>query len=146
MSVSVDGYLAFIRGCMQIAPVLLPDDSAYISTSYALALETVNPIFVTVSPLHYEQAVYNLAADYLINMTPDQDGQSFFAEARQKFDCVGFVSGVVTSASDSGTSSSLVTPESFASLTLGDLQNLKTPWGRAYLMVAQQYGNIFAVS
>ncbi|MEN9755889.1 MAG: hypothetical protein RL755_76 [Pseudomonadota bacterium] len=146
MSVTVDGYLAFIRGCVQIAPELLPDDSAYISTSYALSLETVNPIFAAVSPLHYEQAVYNLATDYLINITPDQSGQTFFADTRQKFDCVGFVSGVISSASDSGTSSSLVTPEAFTGLTIGDLQNLKTPWGRAYLAVAQQYGSIFAVS
>lgn len=135
----------FIRNNMQIAVELLPVESVYISQCYYMAIEIVNPA-INVSPLFYDSAVYNLAADYLINFTPDQAGQTFFTDIRKKFDCMGFIGGVVTSASDSGTSESMAISEQFQHFTLADLQNLKTPYGRQYLSIAQRYGNIFGVS
>lgn len=143
---TLDGFNSFIRDSMQISVDLLPDSSPFIETAYTLSIETVNDIIASVSPTMYDTAVYNLAADTLLNIAPDQPTYSFFKDVRAKFDCIGFVSGVITSASDAGTSQSMVTPEQFTGLTLSDLQNLKTPYGRVYLSIAQKYGNIFAVS
>jgi hypothetical protein len=53
---------------------------------------------------------------------------------------------VVVSADDASTSGSFNIPEQFNGLTIGDLQNLKTPYGRQYLAIAQKYGELWGIS
>lgn len=66
--------------------------------------------------------------------------ERFFARARAGFKINSLVPGVVTNASDVSTGAGLLNPEFMRSLTLENLQLLKTPYGRSYLQIAQKYG------
>ena len=144
-AVSQAGFLAFLRAAngVGIPTAALPDNSQDIINSYTFALELVNTAIQQVSALSYALAVYNLAADTLINFAQDQPGQTYFATARDSFKINSFVSGTISSTSDESTSSSMVVPKQFENLTLGNLQNLKTPYGRQYLAIAQQFGTLW---
>lgn len=154
----------FIPDIMGIDTEILPADSPVIPFTYQLALLFVNrallaipcpPAFFLPSPpptplTAYAVAVYNLAGDRLINFAPDQPGAPpipgskpplpYFANARKGFNLVGFVSGAITSSSDNGTSASFDVPDWAKKLTVSQLSNLQTPWGRMYLGIAQSYG------
>ena len=54
--------------------------------------------------------------------------------------------GMVTSASDQGTSAGQQIPDQIANLTLMGLDMMKTPWGRMYLMIAGQWGTLWGIS
>lgn len=140
---------------MQIPVEVLPDGSMWFSFSFDVSMLTVNLLMNVVSPPIYTLAVYYLAGDILINnatdvpnapvyappgTTTNVDKLPYFAYMRKQFNINGFVSGVIQSASDEGTSESMVVPDSLSQLSLSDLQNLKTPWGRQYLAWAQKYG------
>lgn len=140
------GFTAFIRDAMLITTAQLPANSVWIQTCYDLALEIVNLTIAQASPVLYTLAVYNLAGDNLINFAPDQAGQTFFTTSRTSFNCLGFNSGVIQSSGDEGTNQSLVVQEAAKNFTLADLQNLKTPYGRQYLSIAQQYGTQWGLS
>jgi hypothetical protein len=146
------GFIDFIRGVMGIDPLLLPDNSPAIEWAYANALMIVNPTLGLVgvkSPIEttlYIEAVYNLGGDNIINYAPDQPGRTYFAELRRSMNITSFAAGLVQSASDSGTSDSLAVPDSLKNLTISQLQNMKTPWGRRYLAIAQTYGTMWGVA
>jgi hypothetical protein len=65
---------------------------------------------------------------------------SFFATARSLFKLLQLVAGPVQSTGDQGTNTTLVVPDFFKTLTLEDLDLIKTPWGRRYLAYAQKAG------
>lgn len=106
----------------------------------------------------YTLAVYNLAGDRLVNFAPDPVPPVFYpgsppytsdangneipymAYLRQQYHLAEFTPGVVTSTSDEGTSGSLLNPEVLKTLSIADLQTIKTPWGRQYLAFSQSYG------
>jgi hypothetical protein len=144
---SLAGYLYFIRNnSLPIPTAALPDDSPWIRWTYEFAIQWVNeglkgwtgaPIGAT--PM-YALAVYNLGVDRLANWAPDVPPNTLFSDARNKYKLDSFVAGVVQSASDNGTGDSLLVPKFFEDITLFDLQTLKTPWGRLYMSIAQQYG------
>jgi hypothetical protein len=150
------GFLTFIRNVMGITTTVLPDDSPVIQWCYQIALDYVNQglcIGGSSSPAYptiYAQAVYNFAGDRLISFAQDQPDADpvngsdppmpFFQFSRKQFDINGFVAGVVQSVGDEGTSTSLVVPEAMKGLTFANLQTMKTPWGRAYLAIAQSMG------
>jgi uncharacterized protein YciU (UPF0263 family) len=140
------GFLAWVRSAMGITTAELPDTSVFIGYAYDVALEIVNPALQVASPLIYTLAVYNLGGDNLINFAQDVPPSTFFTDARKSFGIGNFVAGVVTNSSDNGTSSGLTTPEAFKMFTLGNLQNLKTPYGRQYLAFAQDYGTLWGLS
>lgn len=152
-SPTVAGFLAWIRAIMQIGTGVLPDDSPYVPFAYNVAMNTTNRALCKVPNLNrglpsiYALAVYNLGGDRIINYAPDlpdapvyKNGLPFFAYMRSSLDINSFVGGVIQSTSDEGTSESMVVPDAFKNLTIGDLQLLKTPWGRQYLAFAQDYG------
>lgn len=64
----------------------------------------------------------------------------YFANARKQLKLNSFFPGVVASANDVSTGVGLQLPGFMQNLTLEDLQLLKTPYGRAYLAIAQKYG------
>lgn len=112
----------------------------WILASLLLAVEIVNET-LAVSQGLYVMAVYNLAADRLINFATDQTNQTYWAEQRAKFKIYDVSVGVVSSTSDESTSQSTLNPESMRTFTLFDLQTLKTPYGRAYMGIAQNFGS-----
>ena len=140
------GYLAWLRSPVDISTVILPDDAPIINQSYYMAVGMVHPGICRVSPWQYQHAVYNLATDILINLAPDQPGYEVFKETREKYKIHGFVPGVIGSSSNAGTAESLLNPEVFKGLLMSDLQNLKTPYGRAYLAIADNVGSNWGIS
>lgn len=140
------GFLDFVRNVMQISTTVLPDSSPSIATAYSVALEIVNDQLALASSTMYTYAVYNLAGDNLVNYAPDQQGQTYFADLRKTLNLAGFVSGVIQASSDESTSESMVVQDAAKEFTLADLQNLKTPWGRTYLGIAQRYGTVWGLT
>lgn len=108
--------------------------------SFQVAKDIVNLALNCGSPRIYTLAVYNLAADRLINFALDIPDQTYFKDLRCRLRVEDRTPGVVSSTSDEGTSSSYLNPEFMETLTLQDLQTLKTPYGRQYMAFAQMYG------
>lgn len=140
------GFLTFIRDIMAISTAALPDNSPAIPAAYNIAMTLVNralagvPSYDVSQPSLYALAVYNLGGDRLVNFAPDQSGSTYFADLRKSLNIAGFVSGVVSSTNDEGTGASFIVPEQMSRLTVSQLQNLKTPWGRIYIGITQSYG------
>lgn len=121
----------------QIMPAIVQD-------SLTIALEIVNEALCHASTRIYTLAVYNLAADRLINFANDSEilaNQTYFSDLREKkYKLSSFAPGVVASSSDEATATSLLNPEQMKNLTIMDLQTLKTPYGRQYMAFAQMWG------
>ncbi|HBK2804405.1 TPA: hypothetical protein HHH48_005056, partial [Escherichia coli] len=47
---------------------------------------------------------------------------------------------------DNSTSAQRLVPDFFKDLSLADLQMLQDPWGRRYLMFAQQFGSLWGLT
>jgi hypothetical protein len=152
------GYYLFLRRQMGIPVEALPDDSPYIPGTFNASLDIVN-IYLSLAPQvgdpsypsQYAYAVYNLAGDRMINFAQDDPNNPFiypgsdpptpyFQYLRQQFKIDAFVSGVVTYAADLTTSASFMVADWIKNMSMFDLQTLKTPWGRTYMGIAQQYG------
>lgn len=131
---------------MGIPIVSLPLSATVISFAFGLALETVNPAINCASPLVYNTAVYNLAADLLINYAPDTAATpTFFSGLREKFKIGNFSAGVVANAGDESTSAGIQVIEGMKNLSIDQLSNLKTPYGRTYLGIAMKYGTAWGL-
>jgi hypothetical protein len=144
---SLTGFQWFITNIMGINSTVLPTDSPVIAWVFEQSLNTVSLMLNQCGlPGVYQQAVYNLAGDFLINSAQDQPGQTFFADLRAKFNINSFIAGVVSNASDNSTTVAEAIPFQFNSFTIADLQNLKTPYGRQYLSLAQKVGNVWGIS
>jgi hypothetical protein len=145
MQPTLAGFLAFIRAYMNIQGDVLPDDAPVIADSLAVALEIVNRAIACASSLMYTKAVYNLAGSTLLQWAVDNPElpapkNTFFQDLRTLYNINAFTPGVVQAAADVTTSASILVIEAAKNFTLGNLQNLKDPYGRAYLAIAQDYG------
>lgn len=142
MPTSLSGFIGFVRSDMGITAEQVPDDSVSLSLAYGGAVEWVNQDIAVVMPSLYAVAVYNLAASFLINYGTE----NVFSGLREKLNLNNFVAGVISASSDNSTSSQRLVPDFFKDLSLADLQMLQDPWGRRYLMIAQQFGSLWGLS
>lgn len=142
MPTSLSGFIGFVRSDMGITAEQVPDDSQSLSLAYGGAVEWVNRDIAIVMPSLYAVAVYNLAASFLINYGIE----NVFSALREKLNLNNFVAGVISASSDNSTSSQRLVPDFFKDLSLADLQMLQDPWGRRYLMIAQQFGSLWGLS
>jgi hypothetical protein len=147
------GFQAFVTNAVQIPASVLPANSPYFGYAYNVAISIVSKQFLLVDPGIYVLAVYNLAANNLVNYAQDalgapvfMDDLPYFAYMRQKFGIAGFVPGVISSSSDQGTSQSTEVLEGFKTMTLLDLNATHTPWGQTYLAFASQIGSLWGAS
>jgi hypothetical protein len=143
---TLNNFIIWIQTIMGVGPLILPITSPYIVTAYTIANEIVNEYIGIVSPSLYTQAVYNLGGDILVNITQDIPPSTYWKDLRASMKINNFVPGVVNNALDEDTSTSILTPAAFENLTIGDLQNLKSPWGRQYLNIAQSVGTLWGIS
>jgi hypothetical protein len=132
----------------------LPMSADVIPMAFNVAMTLVNQWLINVPspdkslPSLYALAVYNLAMDRVANYAQDTDSSPMYPGSnlpyweglRKGLNINGFVGGVISSASDNGTSQSMTTPEVMQNLTFDDLQTLKTRWGRTYMSLAQTFG------
>ena len=142
MTTSLSGFIEFVRTDMGVTAAQVPDDSPSFTLAYGGAVEWVNPDIACVTPNLYTVAVYNLGASFLVNYGTE----SVFAEFRKEYGLNNFKAGVITGAGDNSTSAQRLVPDFFKDLSLADLQMLKDPWGRCYLMIAQQFGSLWELS
>jgi len=219
------GFILFIQQVMGVTSNYLPTTEPVIATAFNVAMSIVNPALACIDSSIYALAVYNLAADNLLNYAPDQvatitgltwasgtatattltahgfatgdtllisgnaplaynsqpgpaqsvlgtqivvtgadtftypiasnpgtftqggtAAEIYFLSLRQRFNLTGFTGGVIASSADESTSQSLLNPEFMKGLTLGNLQNLKTPYGRQYMAFAQDYGQLWGLT
>lgn len=143
---SLSGFIAFLRNIVGINTTVLPDNAPVIEFSYNMAINICTDLLVTIPQIPgeflYITAVYNLATDTLLTYAQDQSGQTFFTQVQQKYQLHALVPGVISFAGDEGTQSTMVVPDAFKHMTLANLQNLKTPYGRTYLGIAQDFGSL----
>lgn len=101
------------------------------------------------SPSLYATAVYNLGMHTLVLTCPDDPGpppQTFWSNLRTQYNTNSFTAGVVSGASDQGTSESITVLNFFQQLNMMDLGLLQTPWGRAYMQIAGSWGDIWGLT
>jgi len=146
MKPTLAGFLTFLRGTVAIDPLNLPDTEPVIEMAFDLARAQVNRDLARVSHHLYCLAVYNLAADHVINFAPDQTHRDYFKKTKERLGIDVFVPGVISSSGTSPTSESTLNPEFMKTMTMGNLQNLKTPYGRQYLAFAQCVGTMWGMS
>ncbi len=148
---TLSGFQWFLLNVAGFKITSLPPASPVVAWALSFAVQIVNPALRAASgcgpPIAgtpetsvYVTAVYNLATDLVVQFAQDQPGSGFFARLRKKLNVNSFVSGVISGASDESTSQTMVVQEAAKNFTLDDLQRLKTPWGRAYLALAQAFG------
>jgi hypothetical protein len=145
------GYINWVRQIMGVPDVVLADDSIYLEMSYDIAYEIVNRYIWAVNPGIFTVAVYNLAGDYLVNIAQDDPSlpppdNTYWTDLRQSMQINSFIPGLINQASDQGTSAGMKLLSSMENLTVGDLQTLKTPWGRVYLGIAQSVGSMWGLT
>lgn len=137
-------YLTFIRNGLRIGTAFLPDDSFWITTTLNMAVaitnQTLTAATVGTTGPYYTLAVYNLAADRLLNFALDQPGQTYFKDTRAALGLNSWAAGLVAASGDQGTSQTLEVIEAAKNMTITDLEMMKTRYGRAYLGFAQAYG------
>lgn len=150
-------FLTFLRGVVGIEAAYLPDAALSIVYAFQTAMATVSPDLASIpsfpvtpqNPIPwttYALAVYNLGADRVINFAQDQPDRTYFFDMRKDLGVNPFRPGVVASSGGTGNSQSTLNPEFMKNLTMGDLQSMKTPYGREYLNIAQQIGPLWGVT
>jgi hypothetical protein len=137
---NITDYTDFLYGVVGIPTENLPNTAPIIQITLTISLEIVNVVLSVGSCQLYTLAVYNLAADRLITYAPDVPAQTYFQDLRNKLNISSFTPGVPSEVADQGTSVGLLNPDFLKAMTIGDLQTLKTFYGRQYMAFAQDYG------
>jgi hypothetical protein len=148
------GFLDFVRTQMGVSTAVLPDSSIYLALAFNVAIEIVNINLQPASPTLYTLAVYNLAASNLLNFAQDvpqtppvvPPALGYFAKIRKTLGINSGSLGVITSASDEGTSGSLMLPDFVKALSISDLAYIRDPYGLQYLAIAQRYGSVWGLN
>lgn len=137
-------FVLFCQDVMDINPLFLPADSPFPGYALTQALELV--IRMPRGGIGYTLAVYNCAGHILLKIAPDQPGRPFFTDARAGYGLLKPSVGVVASSSNNGTSTALAVPDALRQLTLGDLDFMKTPFGREFVAFNQDFGDVFGLT
>jgi len=102
--------------------------------------QSLVPCYSTVSAIQFVLATYNCAGHILLKITPDQQGQAFFAGVRKDMKLLEPQIGAIVSSSDNGSSNSFAVGDGMRNMTIGDLDFMRTPMGRDYLAYLQDFG------
>jgi hypothetical protein len=140
------GYLNWIYTIMGVSSTVLDENNPAISLSLAMSEEFVNQYLNQASPLLYTQAVYNLGGAILCQIAQDIPPSTYWTDLRNSLGLNTFTPGFINSAEDERTAAALYVPLSLQNLTIGDMALLKTPWGRAYLAIAQSVGSMWGLT
>lgn len=139
-----DGFVVFIRSVVGIPETAITDDSPWLQASYVAGLELVTTEQGLGSlPLIYTTTVYNAGASILINHAMDALPSTYFKDLRKSLGVGKSVNGLMTSASDQGTSGSTVIGEAMSNLTLADLMMMQDPYGRQVVAVLMELGPLW---
>jgi type IV secretory pathway VirB6-like protein len=149
MTVNRADFVTFIRGQRYLLPngvvvtisaVDLPDNSTDIDNALTWALSIVADAVRDFDANLYALAVYNLAMHYLILYS----SAVVFDALRNAWGLHTRTTGIVSSASDAGTSASVENPNFLKNMPLGDWQRYQTPNGRTYLGIVSDFNMLRA--
>jgi hypothetical protein len=160
------GFQCWVQNIMGVPSDVYATSLPFVTMAYCVAISLVNPQLAIISnlggtdcsngPSIYAFAVYNLGGSNLINyaqdapFAPNVPGSDppapYWQYLRQKFNTYSFTPGLTQSAHDESTGSSIWILNTFKDITLANLQQLKDPWGRAYLGIAQSWGTVWGLS
>jgi hypothetical protein len=136
-----DGFVAYIRSVVGIPESAIADDSPWLPACYAAGLEWVNTgMGLEQLPIIYTTTVYNAGISILLNNAIDTDPSTYFADQRKKLGLGNATNGLMTAASDQGTSGSTVIGDAMSNLTLADLMMMQDPYGRQVIAVLMEQG------
>jgi hypothetical protein len=139
-----EGFLGFVRGVMGVPTSAIPDDSPTLKCCYLAALEVVsNGMGLCQLPTIYTATVYNAGGSLLLNHAIDTPPDTYFSDIRKKLGIGKLVSGLMTAASDQGTSGSTVISDAMSNLTLADLMMMQDPYGRQVVAVLMEMGPLW---
>lgn len=139
-----EGFLGFVRGVMGVPVTAIADDSPTLRCCYDAALELVNVgMGLCRLPTIYTNTVYNAGASLVLNYANDTQPSTYFSDARKKLGIGKLISGLMSSASDQGTSGSIVIGEAMSNLTLADLMMMQDPYGRQVIAVLMELGPVW---
>jgi hypothetical protein len=159
-------WLTFIRDVMMVPASVLPDTANIIPLTLDAAELIVNEVLGVVGapqllgaapsatpyasffpqpPSYIAWAIYNFAGDRLVNYAADDATltpplNTYWKDLRASYGLNSFTPGFVQSTSDQGSSVGFLIPDWAKTMTPGDLQMMKTPWGRDYITLAMAYG------
>ncbi len=148
------GFQWWVANMMGVPSASMPD----VTVLQAAYDESVNLTYwglatvpsVPTSASLYAVAVYNLGGAILVEIALDDPTvnppPTFWSDLRKQFGINSGSYGMITSAADQGTAQSMYIPDAIKGMTLMDLQLMKTPWGRRYLMIAGQWGTIWGIT
>ena len=158
---SIGGFITFVQDVMNPPAPFDPTSSPYINYAYNYAIQSVNTGLQCVPGVPgawslYALAVYNLAADFLVQIVQDPPNAPniqgtnppipYWRWLRQQYGINSASLGVVQSTGDNGTSTGLLLPQQFASFTIANMMQTKTPYGRTYLSLAGSWGTLWGMS
>ena len=149
---SLEGFVQFCQTVVGIPVEVLPVYSIQYEVAYETAQQLVPfEYMVQMSPQIATLCIYYWGASVLIqygqdNINAEPPNQVFFETIRKNFGVNNFTAGVITSASDNGTSESMAVGMGLQNLTLTDLQRLKDPYGRQALAWMQDIGTLWGLT
>ena len=116
-------------------------------TSLNIALPDLGSIpYQAGTPSLYALAVYNLGGAILVDIAQDDPDSTYWQNLRSKFNTSSYAWGVTSSASDQGTSTSMMMPGFINNMMPLDLWLMATPWGRTYMQIAGGWGAVWGLS
>lgn len=122
------------------------------ATPLAMAIGTAFGVFVgAVLPLFYNgafsamvinasQFAYTLSDNPGVVTNQGVFGFQFFANLRKQYQLLSMVAGPIQESHDENTGQTIAIPDFFKTITISDLDLMKTPWGQRYLAFAQKAG------
>ena len=150
MDPTFQGFIWWVQAVMGVPNTDMPSNDT-LQVAYD---EAINLAYTELSTIPsqatsfsiYAQAVYNLGGAFLLEIAPDQPGQTFWSDLRNKLNINSFVPGFINQAHDQGTGEGMYIIKQLAELSLLGLQLIKSPWGRRYLEFAGQWGPIWGLT
>jgi hypothetical protein len=157
---TLGGFVQFVTNIMAPPAPFVPSTSPYVTYAFDYASQVVNYNLQAANGIPgawnlYALAVYNLAADFLINIVQDPANaptvtgsnppMPYWQYLRSQLGIASSSLGVVQSTGDDGTSVSLMLPSQFSTFTLANMLQTKTPYGRQYLAIAGSWGSLWGM-
>ncbi len=147
---SYDDFLNFLKAqCLEINDPRQDENlnsflkQCYKITKHAVALKQL----INIDPYIYKSVLYNYTIHLFIISCVD-NYLSFIPEnilQKMNIDRQS-VNGIVQNASDNTTAASILVPDSYKNLSSGDVNSLRTPYGRICFMITQQFGELWGLN
>lgn len=143
---SLNGFIEFIRG-EEIPESAIKDDNPMLKKIYCRALSlTPRNSGLENDLCLFTECVYCLATSFLFNYAIDEPPSTFFEDKRNQLGLNKLSVGLLSSASDQGTSANRVISNAFGNLSLLGLNLIKDPYGQRFLEIMMEFGTYAGLS